>query len=66
MAPRKLIELAMRDMITHGADEIVLETEYDNLASLTLYGSMGFIKDRRLYRFYLNGKDAYFDAIDNE
>ena len=38
--------------------QVVLETEYDNRASLSLYGSMGFIKDRRLYRFYLNGKDA--------
>jgi peptide alpha-N-acetyltransferase len=40
------------------SSQIVLETEYDNRASLSLYGSMGFIKDRRLYRFYLNGKDA--------
>lgn len=38
--------------------QIVLETETDNAASLSLYGSMGFIRDRRLYRFYLNGKDA--------
>lgn len=38
--------------------QIVLETEHDNAASLSLYGSMGFIKDRRLHRFYLNGKDA--------
>ncbi|KAJ9110966.1 hypothetical protein QFC20_002732 [Naganishia adeliensis] len=56
---RKLIELAVGTMISRGADEIVLETEHDNAASLSLYGSMGFIKDRRLHRFYLNGKDAF-------
>ncbi|KAI5451743.1 N-alpha-acetyltransferase 30 [Naganishia albida] len=56
---RRLIELAVEGMIARGADEIVLETETDNAASLSLYGSMGFIRDRRLYRFYLNGKDAF-------
>jgi len=40
-------------------DEIVLETEYDNCAALSLYESLGFIREKRLYRFYLNGKDAF-------
>jgi peptide alpha-N-acetyltransferase len=39
--------------------QVILETEYDNLASLTLYGSLGFFREKRLHRFYLNGKDAY-------
>ncbi|KAF8961615.1 hypothetical protein BDZ97DRAFT_1905481 [Flammula alnicola] len=40
-------------------DGIVLETEYDNFAALSLYESLGFIREKRLYRFYLNGKDAF-------
>jgi len=56
-----------------GVDEIVLETEYDNHAALSLYESLGFIREKRLYRFYLNGKDAfrlvlavpYADDLDN-
>lgn len=37
----------------------MLETEFDNLAALSLYESLGFIREKRLYRFYLNGKDAF-------
>lgn len=40
-------------------DQIVLETEFDNSAALSLYESMGFIREKRLFRFYLNGKDAF-------
>lgn len=43
--------------------QVILETEYDNLASLTLYGSLGFFREKRLHRFYLNGKDAYVCRI---
>lgn len=42
-----------------GVSEIMLETEFDNTAALSLYESLGFIREKRLYRFYLNGKDAY-------
>jgi peptide alpha-N-acetyltransferase len=38
---------------------VVLETEFDNDAALSLYESLGFIREKRLYRFYLNGKDAF-------
>ena len=38
---------------------MVLETEYDNAAALSLYESLGFMREKRLYRFYLNGKDAF-------
>lgn len=34
----------------------MLETEADNAASLALYESFGFIREKRLYRFYLNGE----------
>jgi peptide alpha-N-acetyltransferase len=46
-------------MKEEGVNEIVLETEYDNFAALSLYESLGFIREKRLHRFYLNGKDAF-------
>lgn len=44
---------------SHFSRQVVLETEFDNYAALALYESLGFIREKRLYRFYLNGKDAY-------
>ncbi|KAG0267345.1 hypothetical protein BG011_006762 [Mortierella polycephala] len=38
---------------------IVLETEYTNQSAIALYQQIGFIKDKRLYRYYLNGVDAF-------
>jgi peptide alpha-N-acetyltransferase len=38
---------------------VVLETEFTNLGALGLYQRLGFIKDKRLYRYYLNGVDAF-------
>lgn len=39
--------------------QVILETEFDNGAALGLYEALGFIREKRLYRFYLNGKDAF-------
>ncbi|CCM02107.1 uncharacterized protein FIBRA_04184 [Fibroporia radiculosa] len=52
---RRTIEIMKLD----GVEEVVLETEYDNSAALSLYESLGFIREKRLFRFYLNGKDAF-------
>ncbi|KIY62132.1 acyl-CoA N-acyltransferase [Cylindrobasidium torrendii FP15055 ss-10] len=54
-----LVRNSIEAMKDDGVDQIVLETEYDNLAALSLYESLGFIREKRLYRFYLNGKDAF-------
>lgn len=54
-----LVQRAIGVMIDEGAQEVVLETEFDNLAAISLYESLGFIREKRLYRFYLNGKDAF-------
>lgn len=54
-----LVRRSIEVMKQHGVDEVVLETEYDNVAALALYESLGFIREKRLYRFYLNGKDAF-------
>jgi len=54
-----LVRNALDVMKLHGVEEVVLETEFDNLAALSLYESLGFIREKRLHRFYLNGKDAF-------
>ncbi|WOO79660.1 N-alpha-acetyltransferase 30 [Vanrija pseudolonga] len=56
---RRLVELAIDEMEARGAQEIVLETEFDNNPSLTLYEKLGFVREKRLHRFYSNGKDAF-------
>jgi peptide alpha-N-acetyltransferase len=38
--------------------QVVIETESDNSSSLALYERLGFTRDKRLHRFYSNGKDA--------
>lgn len=56
---RLLIKKSIDIMINDGADEIMLETEVCNLSALRLYESFGFIRDKRLSSYYLNGNDAY-------
>ncbi|PCH43030.1 acyl-CoA N-acyltransferase [Wolfiporia cocos MD-104 SS10] len=54
-----LVRRSLETMKLHGVEEVVLETEFDNTAALSLYESLGFIREKRLFRFYLNGKDAF-------
>ncbi|KDQ54534.1 hypothetical protein JAAARDRAFT_182005 [Jaapia argillacea MUCL 33604] len=54
-----LVKKSIDVMKQHRVEEVVLETEFDNSAALSLYESLGFIREKRLYRFYLNGKDAF-------
>lgn len=37
----------------------MLETEITNTGALALYQNLGFVKDKRLYRYYMNGVDAF-------
>ncbi|EAY08124.1 acetyltransferase, GNAT family protein [Trichomonas vaginalis G3] len=39
--------------------EVVIETEVDNFPALRLYESLGFVRTKRLFRYYLNGNEAY-------
>ena len=39
--------------------QIVLETEVTNQAALSLYENLGFVRDKYLHQYYLNGVDAY-------
>ncbi|THG93608.1 hypothetical protein EW145_g8331 [Phellinidium pouzarii] len=56
---RTLVQQSVDAMKENGVEQVVLETEYDNAAALSLYESLGFIREKRLYRFYMNGKDAF-------
>ena len=38
--------------------QVVLETEVSNTGALRLYENLGFVRDKRLFRYYLNGVDA--------
>lgn len=54
-----LARQAIKSLSDAGADEVVLETEEDNLASLRLYSRLNFLKTKHLHRYYLNGKGAF-------
>ena len=37
----------------------MLETEVDNIPSLRIYEKLGFLRTKRLHRYYLNGNTAF-------
>lgn len=53
-----LVKMAIETMHKEGCDEVVLETEVTNKPALNLYENLGFVRDKRLFRYYLNGVDA--------
>ncbi|XP_046749070.1 N-alpha-acetyltransferase 30 [Diprion similis] len=53
-----LVRRAIQAMVADDADEVVLETEITNRPALRLYENLGFVRDKRLFRYYLNGVDA--------
>ncbi|KAG7665196.1 naa30 [[Candida] subhashii] len=56
---RNLVKLTIEHMKIDGVDEMMLETEVINQGALNLYESFGFLRTKRLYRYYLNTHDAY-------
>ena len=54
-----LVMKAIDLMIEKDADEIALETEETNNAAMRLYEKLGFLRSKKLYRYYLNGNSAY-------
>eukprot|EP01135_Chromosphaera_perkinsii_P006596 Nk52_evm21s553 gene=Nk52_evmTU21s553 len=54
-----LVVTAINAMIANGCDEVVLEAEISNTAALHLYENLGFVRDKRLFRYYLSGTDAF-------
>lgn len=55
----KLVCMAIDRMKQYGADEVVLETEVPNVGARKLYEKLGFLRSKRLWRYYLNGNEAY-------
>jgi peptide alpha-N-acetyltransferase len=61
----QLVKLIMANLQQMGAQEviclieIVLETEANNLGALRLYERLGFVRDKKLTKYYLNGIDAF-------
>ncbi|KAL4641803.1 N-alpha-acetyltransferase 30-like [Arapaima gigas] len=53
-----LVKNAIYAMVDGNCDEVVLETEITNKSALKLYENLGFVRDKRLFRYYLNGVDA--------
>jgi peptide alpha-N-acetyltransferase len=55
----KLVCRAMEEMKSRACEEVVLETEVTNGGALRLYEGLGFVREKRLHRYYLNGGDAF-------
>lgn len=55
----RLVRAAIRAMSHEECDEVVLEAEVTNTAALKLYEQLGFIRDKLLEKYYLNGNGAY-------
>ncbi|XP_063705056.1 N-alpha-acetyltransferase 30A [Culicoides brevitarsis] len=53
-----LVQKAIEAILRDNADEVVLETEITNRPALRLYENLGFVRDKRLFHYYLNGVDA--------
>jgi len=56
---KELVRRAIEAMDAEGCDEVVLETEITNLGAIRLYERLGFVRDERLFQYYLNGVDAF-------
>ena len=55
----KLAVMSVEEMANLDCREAVLETEITNLGALRLYERLGFIRQKRLPKYYLNGNDAF-------
>ena len=54
-----LVKRAIDAMAKRNGDEIVLETEETNVPAMRLYERLGFLRSKKLHRYYLNGNSAY-------
>ncbi|CAG9464340.1 unnamed protein product [Pedinophyceae sp. YPF-701] len=55
----ELVRRCIQVMDERGAEEVVLEAEATNVGAIRLYEKVGFVRDKRLRRYYLSGLDAY-------
>ncbi|KAI5817087.1 acetyltransferase [Pyronema omphalodes] len=54
-----LVQSSINSMKQRNADEVALETETSNKAALKLYERLGFLRSKRLHRYYFNGNSAF-------
>jgi len=54
-----LVCRSIERMRAMGCAEVILETETTNTIALSLYEKLGFARDERLFKYYLNGADAF-------
>ncbi|GFS40194.1 acyl-CoA N-acyltransferases (NAT) superfamily protein [Actinidia rufa] len=59
IAATELVTRSIKVMMESGCEEVTLEAEVTNKGALALYGRLGFIRSKRLFRYYLNGVDAF-------
>jgi len=55
----RLLAVEVLHRMAASCDELCLETEVTNAPALRLYESLGFVRDKRLVRYYMNGNDAF-------
>ncbi|EFN54431.1 hypothetical protein CHLNCDRAFT_14420, partial [Chlorella variabilis] len=55
----ELVQRTIFAMVAGGCEEVALEAEVTNSGALRLYQKLGFIRDKRLHKYYLSGSDAY-------
>lgn len=55
----RLVRATIRAMAKERCDEVVLEAEMTNVGALRLYEQLGFVRDKLLEKYYLNGNGAY-------
>eukprot|EP01062_Namystynia_karyoxenos_P071145 TRINITY_DN66575_c0_g1_i1.p2 TRINITY_DN66575_c0_g1~~TRINITY_DN66575_c0_g1_i1.p2 ORF type:complete len:265 (+),score=92.47 TRINITY_DN66575_c0_g1_i1:69-863(+) len=55
----RLVELAVETMQLKGCVEVVLEAQLTNKAAIALYEGLGFTREKRLDKYYLDGSDAF-------
>ncbi|XP_048317703.1 N-alpha-acetyltransferase MAK3 isoform X3 [Ziziphus jujuba] len=55
----ELVARSIKVMMESGCEGVTLEAEVTNKGALALYGRLGFIRAKWLFRYYLSGVDAF-------
>jgi len=55
----ELAQRSIRAMAAAGCTGVALEAEVTNAGALALYRNLGFVREKRLLRYYLNNGDAF-------
>lgn len=55
----ELVSRGIEEMKKMGCKEVYLETEESNKGALALYEKLGFSREERFLKYYLNGSNAY-------